>query len=383
MISFSRFFNRILCGLLVLVGLLFVQVGQIRAENCAECGGYWVVSTYSLPQQPGCCPQTFPFSCYYKPVKGSLRPSSVSEMSQSLNPSAPTALFVHGSFVNIDKALNEARFTYSWLQQSKPCEALNVIFLAWPSDDVDTLLPSLSVIHNGHLADHNGIYLAHLIDSLPASSPLCLIGHSHGARVITACMHYRGGGRVQGCVRPDCCGCQREIRAILAAAAVNHEVFNPGQQFDRALSQLNAMLLLVNRKDLALTVYPLVGPSYGRAISKTGTTIVDRRQLGPRLCKIYQLDLTFDIGFRHAWQMYYTNVELARQISSFIHPRHSHHQFPCEEVLTTTPPDGLQEDEGQPQIPLELPAAPVNASPGTAPVQIAPPAVTAFFPPGP
>ena len=110
MISFSRFFNRILCGLLVLVGLLFVQVGQIRAENCAECGGYWVVSTYSLPQQPGCCPQTFPFSCYYKPVKGSLRPSSVSEMSQSLNPSAPTALFVHGSFVNIDKITGRLGF---------------------------------------------------------------------------------------------------------------------------------------------------------------------------------------------------------------------------------------------------------------------------------
>ncbi len=286
--------------------------------NCSNGEGYWVVSTYAMPQTPGVCPKSFNYRCYFKPVNGPMRPGSMSEMQASLNPTAPTCMFVHGSFVNVDHALNEARFTYSWLRNSNRCNPLNMIFFIWPSDDIDTLLPSLSVVHNGFRADHNGIYLAHLIDCLPATSSICLMGHSHGTRVIASSLHYRGGGAVLNCVKPPCSGGCRTIRAIFAAAAINHEWLTPNEKFGRALSQVRCMLTLVNRKDVALIVYPLVGPSYGRALSTTGTTMFDRRKLGPYANKVQEIDLTFEVGFRHAWAMYYSNPDLGREIACYI-----------------------------------------------------------------
>lgn len=327
---------------------------ELSAAECTgncQHGGYWIVSTYRMPQEPGCCPKSMNFSCYYKPVCGTMRPSSVAEMQGSLIPGAPTCIFVHGSFVGIDHALDEARYTYHWLQKGKPQCPLNVICLVWPSDDIDALLPAVSVVHNGLLADHNGIYLSHLIDCLPAESPLTLIGHSHGTRVISSCLHFRGGGDVLGCKRTGPpCSC-RSIVGIYAAAAINHEWLVPGDKFGQALTQVDCILNLINRKDIALTVYPLVSPRYGRALSQTGTTFIDRRRLGPYNQKMHEMDLTFAVGIRHSWSLYYSNLEISRAISPYIY-RNRRPAGPCDLAEECDLPE-LRTSDGS--LPIDLP----------------------------
>ncbi len=356
-----QFLERISIRILVML-LCSLPAVDLFAQSCTNCSngeGYWVVSTYAMPQTPGICPKSFNFRCYFKPVNGPMRPGSMSEMQSSLNPTAPTCMFVHGSFVDVDHALNEARFTYSWLHNANRRAPLNMIFFIWPSDDIDTVLPGRSVVHNGYRADHNGIYLAHLIDCLPATSSICLMGHSHGTRVIAAGLHYRGGGGVLNCVKPPCTGGCRTIRAIFAAAAINHEWLTPNEKFGRALCQVRCMLTLVNRKDVALIVYPLVGANYGRALSTTGTTWIDRNKLGPYANKVQEIDLTFEVGFRHAWAMYYSNPELGREISCFINRgcgnTGTHVQRDQSQEIYSAVPSDVPADEYRAPIVLPLP----------------------------
>ncbi len=121
------------------------------------------------------------------------------------------------------------------------------------------------------------------------------------------------------------------------------------------------MLTLVNRKDVALIVYPLVGPSYGRALSTTGTTMFDRRKLGPYANKVQEIDLTFEVGFRHAWAMYYSNPELGREIACYINRGCGHGgthvlKDQTHEVYTAAP-DDAPADEYHAPIVLPLPAS--------------------------
>ncbi len=310
------------CFLALFLGVFGVLPSAVQAEDCVTTSGYWVVSTYGLEQLPGTCPGPEAACClnvYHKACNGKLRKSSVAEMQQSLNPQAPTCVFVHGSFVDIDSSLISSHHTYNWLRQGSPCNDLNAIFFIWPSSDAQTILLPTMVVENGLKASHNGMYLASLIDYLPVSSPLCLIGHSHGARVVAAGLHYRAGGVIQGCARQPVCEEGRCIRAVFAAAAINHDWLNPDGRYSLALSHVDCLLNLVNPRDVALTLYPVVAIPYNRALAKTGITNRDERKLGPDAHKIHELNVGPIVGVRHVWSNYYSRPEVSRLISGYVY----------------------------------------------------------------
>lgn len=257
-----------------------------------------------------------------------MRRSSCSQMQQSLNPSAPTCVFVHGSYVGIDVAIKDANNTYGWIRRGTPGCPLNVIFFVWPGNESRMRILTNNIRTNGIKAAQNGIYLAHLIDRIPSSSPVSLVGHSHGARTVAASLHYRAGGRVHGLRKGNRSGSKRPIRVVFAAAAINHTWLNPGDKYGMALSQVDSLLNIVNRRDLALTLYPLAAVGNRRALAKTGLTRFDKRRLGCYACKVHELNASSIIGFRHTWPNYYGRPELARLISPYVfynrrHPRAS------------------------------------------------------------
>lgn len=304
------------------LGLFGAASNEVRGDDCVSTSGYWVVSSYGMEQLPGTCPGPDAVCClnvYYKECNGKLRKSSVAEMQQSLNPQAPTCIFVHGSFVDIDSSLVSSHHTYNWLRQGSPCSELNAIFFIWPSSDAQTILLPTMVVENGLKASHNGMYLASLIDYVPVSSPLCMLGHSHGARVVAAGLHYRAGGVIQGCARQPVCNDGRCIRAVFAAAAINHDWLNPDGRYSLALSQVDCLLNLVNPRDVALSLYPVVAIPYNRALAKSGITIRDERKLGPDAHKIHELNVGPIVGVRHVWSNYYSRPEVSRLISGYVY----------------------------------------------------------------
>jgi len=324
--------------------------------SCESCtSGYWVVSTYAMPQQPGTCPRQYRFQVYRKTATGKLSRSSLSQLQQGINPTAPTCVFVHGSFVDIDSALLDSHHTYRWLKQGGRGRPLNVVFFVWPSSDAETILLPTKVIENGLKAAHNGIYLSALIDSLPPSSSLCLLGHSHGTRVIAAGLHFQGGGAIHGVSPPKHpAGCRR-MRAVFAAAAINHTWLNPDNRYGRALTQVDGILNLINHRDAALTLYPFVSPTYGRSIAKTGLTNFDSRQLGAYANKVHDLNISPIVGVRHVWSTYYSRPEVARIISGYVYGPTAQHP----QNLAVTPsfelPGGNEEAAEKMAIHLPLP----------------------------
>jgi len=314
--------NQQLMLLAILVGCGFVLSSETASAQTPR--GHWIVSTYRMSQSLDRCANSYRFQVFYQDPCGKLKHSNLNQMRSAMNPAAPTCVFVHGSFTDFDFAAVEARYTAQWIRNGRRGAPLNMVFLAWPSDELFGITFAIKVIKNGLLADHNGIYLSNLIDCLPAQSPTCLIGHSHGTRVIASCLHYRNGGIVRECRRPGGCAPRRNLNAIFAAAAVNHEWFNPDDRYGGALFQVDQLVVLINRKDIALTVYPLASPTYRRALSQSGTTFIDQQKLGPNARKIKQLDLTFDIGFGHTWKNYYGNRKLAGKIAPFVF------RYPCQ-----------------------------------------------------
>lgn len=62
--------------------------------------------------------------------------------------------------------------------------SFQMIYFSWPSDRALSPFASIDVAILGSRASRNGFYLASLIQSLPPECPVCLVGHSHGTRVI-------------------------------------------------------------------------------------------------------------------------------------------------------------------------------------------------------
>lgn len=283
-----------------------------------ERPGYWVVSTRQLPQGmdnylgPPC------FEYYYRGDCQPLKRSNRAGFQSWIQPDAPLCIMIHGSFVNFRTAVSDAERTYRWLKSACPGRPLQLVFMTWPSDESLMIVPAIGVTWMGQRAGFNGIYLSQIIDQIPPSCPLSLLGHSHGARVTAAALHYRAGGKIQGHCRSTGPDTSRRIRTIFIAAAVEHHWFNPGERYDRCLYATEMLINLRNRKDLALGVYPVVKPFATRTLARSGFSKRDRSRLGHLNCRTYEIDVTNLVGMHHIWMHYTKHASIGRAITPYM-----------------------------------------------------------------
>ncbi len=281
--------------------------------------GYWIVSSHASPQYfdesaPVFCPRV----TRYDECAG-FRQSSMQELTQAILPGIPVSVFCHGSFVSWEDVLVESRETWKWVHQASPDQPVQMIYFSWPSDR-PIIIPiiQLDVARLGRRAGRNGFYMANLVQQLPSECPVCLVGHSHGTRVVTSALHLMGGGAVEDYVlTPGPCPHHR-LRAVFAASAIDHDWMNPGERYDRALCSVECLLNLRNKCDPALLIYPLRRPFAGGALGAMGFTRRDRRDLGAVSQKIQTLDLTSEIGHGHYWPNYFQRPWLARAIRNYL-----------------------------------------------------------------
>ena len=281
--------------------------------------GYWIVGTQSSPQDfdesaPVFCPSVTRF----EPCVG-FRPANMQELTQSFQPGVPVCILSHGSFVGWEDVLAESQETWKWLHHACPNQPVQMIYFSWPSDrPVFSPVIQLDVNRLGRRAERNGFYMASLVQQIPSECPICLIGHSHGTRVIASAFHLLGGGSVHGYLLTLGQFPQHRLRAVFAASAMDHKWLNPGQRYGQALCPVECVLNLKNSCDPALLIYPLRHPFSSGALGFTGTTRRDRKQLGPSGNKMKDLDLTEEIGFGHYWPNYFRRPWLARAIRNYL-----------------------------------------------------------------
>ena len=235
---------------------------------------------------------------------------------------------VHGSFVTADTVTEDSKNTFRWLRRAAPHLQLQVVFLTWPSEGLLTLnpaiagtsaVPGLDVAILGRRAEFNGIRLVKLVQSISPQSPICLIGHSHGARIVASGLNLMGGGEL--CGVKLCEGPSHRIRTILAGAAIDHDWLCPRQRYEYALNATECLLNIQVRKDWALMIYPLRRPFSKRALGSTGFTERDMMQFGRRASQVCNYDLSEMIGYGHIWPEFYQHQSIANELVNWVYFR--------------------------------------------------------------
>ncbi|MEQ9409111.1 MAG: alpha/beta hydrolase [Fuerstiella sp.] len=282
--------------------------------------GFWFLSTQHSPQSfDRCCPQFCPTVNRFEQCVG-FRNSSLAELSGGLEPGVPVCIVIHGSFVDLESSCRESQQVWHWLRSAGMGQRMQMIYFSWPSFRRLTPMVQYDVNVLGRRAARNGYYLAELIQHIPPECPICLLGHSHGTRVISAGLHMLSGGAIQGVCHPFARAHGRRIRTVFAAAAVDHHWFNPGKRYDRALFSTECLLNLTNRIDPALNIYPLRMPLLAaRPMGLTGVTRWDRWRLGSCGGKVLNYDVSRDIGRTHLWPYYFSNNRLAMIMRNYVY----------------------------------------------------------------
>ena len=292
---------------------------DVGGENYApQTPGYWIVSSWNSPQefendQLRFCPQVQRVD---ECTDGHL--SSMEQLTSSLLPGVPICIVVHGSFMDSPSVLPESHNTWNWLKTGASGRPFQMIYFSWPSDRALSPFASIDVAILGSRASRNGFYLASLIQSLPPECPVCLVGHSHGTRVISSGLHLLGGGVVEGHrhFTPGCAG--RRIRVVYTASAIDHDWLNPKERYGRALCCLECLINLRNARDPALQIYPLRRIGSSRALGASGFTSKDRRELGVYGSRVRDWDVSLIIGHDHSWPNYVARGSLASSLRNYL-----------------------------------------------------------------
>lgn len=295
-------------------------------NNCAKCNPrFWIVSTRRCRKRnAGACCRLDQFLYEGNRCVPQHDPHAFQRW---LIPGAPICVVVHGSFTSFRALLGESCDLYRWLNAPASGRPLNIVIFSWPSDDYPTGFFPIDVTVLGRRSAFHGQYLARFLNTLPAGSRVCLIGHSHGARTVSATLHLQSGGAVQGrrIYRTvprgvsNSPGTGQRYRVVLLAAAIDHHWLDPGERYGCALYGTEALLNLRSSGDFPLSFYPLRKPFGRSALARSGFTKSDRRKLGNLNAKVSELDVTPIIGEHHMWHHYFKQPGISTAIAPYVH----------------------------------------------------------------
>ncbi len=155
-------------------------------------------------------------------------------------------------------------------------------------------------------------------------SRICLLGQSYGGRVVPAALHLLGGGCLNSqdrdpyvrlaSLRPDL-----QLRGVIVGGATDHDWLDPGQRLDHALLGCQAFLNLYNRRDEALTLYPLlIRSGHRHAIGRIGLTNRDFEKLGPLAARYAEFDVHDVLQREHTLLDAVASPVIASKLSPYV-----------------------------------------------------------------
>ncbi len=214
-----------------------------------------------------------------------------------------TVIYVHGNRVEPGEDRSRGMMVYhSMVAHGKPSEPIRYIIWSWPATPIPGPLKDMYV--KAARTRPAGWQLAWFLDQLPAEAPLTLVGYSYGARVISGSLHLLGGGKLNRLELTERVHPEREpMRVAMIAAAFDADWIQPGRYHERALSQVEELVLITNHRDPAMRLYHF-SVDRGRidALGKAG--VPQPSSLGEAAQRIALVDATAEVGRSHSLEDY-------------------------------------------------------------------------------
>ena len=259
----------------------------------------WLLSSRHVPGAKEPCdgdflPEVFAYDC----TTGWFR-SSFEAFLAADDPCVPTMVYVHGNRHPLETSREQGVEAYRKMGK-QICSGQRVRFViwSWPSDPIKGGF-RLDAQVKACRTDVDAYYLATVLARIRPDVPVGLVGYSFGARVIAGALHVMAGGQL--CGRSLCgwsCVDRLPPRAVLLAPAMDHDVFQPGRQYDLALMYAEKIVYTVNSRDFVLKFYPLMcGKGGPAAMGRNGAS--GHAAIGCLCEKLLMHDVSHLVHSRH------------------------------------------------------------------------------------
>jgi hypothetical protein len=326
----------------------------VAPGNVVDDCNYWIVSSRNCSGKNAPCDTDCCLEYLHRTSDQCLISEGRDSFLALIQPDRPVCFVVHGSYNWWRDVLTESRRINRWIHSGAPGAPVQVVFFTWPSDGNMPFIFPVDIAILGRRSAAHSMYLANLISQLPPEQLVSVLGHSHGARATVAALHLLGGGALEsGQALPSGHAVPRHLRAVLIAAAIDHQWLNPGERYGQALVAPERVLLMRNSRDATLGIYPLrkgVGP---RALGQHGLGQDDRFILGSLGAKVDELDAAEFAEWHHRFAAYHEHPELASAVVPYVY-------FQDDSPANIRPAIGAQ--QLSPAVPTATPARPVPDS---------------------
>lgn len=192
----------------------------------------------------------------------------------------PVIFYVHGNRTEANTAMVQGMMCLRNFKTETPAR---LVVWTWDAERVSTR-PRIEYSTKANYSDFQGFYLANILEQMNENTPVVLVGHSFGARVILSALHLLGNGRVGNRTLEAAFPAEPQeisfnlkkkpalqigesqknlpkLNALLVGAAISCNAMVPGAIYDRALDVVSEMHITQNGADPALKFYPLMnGP---------------------------------------------------------------------------------------------------------------------------
>ena len=209
--------------------------------------------------------------------RGQWRSIPLDELIASVEPGTPTIFFAHGNRVECNEVRPRALWVYRRLAANR-CDdrPIRFIIFSWPSERVHGPLKDTRL--KAARTRPAALHLAWLVNQTSPDSQIGFMGYSFGARVMSGAGHLLAGGRLGNLMLPDRQSMPpRPISAVYIAAAFDADWLGRGHYHGRSMEQIDRLLVVTNRRDPAMRLYPLLYREYrAQAMGFEGPTSLTR-----------------------------------------------------------------------------------------------------------
>ena len=224
--------------------------------------------------------------------------SDLAELQDADDGNLVTTIFAHGNRIDSCEAFTEGWDVYRTLVRCADERPVRFIIWSWPSAKIRGPIKDARI--KACRTNLSAYYLAWFVDRLQPDEPVSLWGHSFGARIVTGALHLLGGGQLAGRRLVERAHEKRDpMHVVLIAAALDSDWLLAGHAHDRAMSQVDRMLLVNNSCDALLKRYRLIDHrrSCRQALGYTGLSSCWMDS--DAWSKIEQIDACCQVGRRH------------------------------------------------------------------------------------
>ncbi len=262
---------------LCVAGVLVGQTPERSGLQAAEPEKLWVISSRGADTLDHLdCLLYCRKSCRWKPA-------TLQTLLNAQQPGKPLVIWIHGNWITWRNSLRMGQVLADHLAPVAQ-DPWQMLIWSWPADRCGR--PLRDARRNACRADQHAQLLAALLKKLPKQTPVRLVGHSYGARMILAALHQVAISSPQPLPK---------WRAVLWVPAVEYWAIGPAGRFGLWWEVVEEVLLVTNCRDRVLRGYRCVEKT--EALGRVGPGKLP----APAAEKLKHLETAPLVGCKHSW----------------------------------------------------------------------------------